>query len=373
MNKALGFGLLAVLVGAGAAWHFYGTELQGRLAQLNPAGLLNAAPAAPPAAPQQGSERNPVPVEIRKPRLGTARHQIEAVGSLRSNESVIVRPEIAGRITEILFEEGQPVRRGAPLVRLDSSIPRAQVAQARAAIALSRANFARADELAGKGAGTQRARDEAVAKLAADEAALALAQATLDKSTIVAPFDGVLGLRQISLGDYVNPGQAMVNIESLEQLKVDFRIPEVYSRLVAVNQSINLRLDALPNGSFDGKVYAIDPALDPNGRAAILRARLPNTDKQLRPGMFARVTLTVEDRTNAVLVPETALVPAGQDITIFKLVGGKAIQTKLRIGLRRNGEVEVLEGLSADDQIVAEGGVKLRNGQFVRQSEIKGS
>lgn len=367
MKKALGFGLLAVLVAAGAGWHFYGAELRDKLA------LVSAAPAAAPAPPQQGSERNPIPVEIRAPKLGNARQQIEAVGSLRSNESVILRPEIAGRITEILFEEGQPVKRGTPLVRLDASIARAQVAQARASIVLSRANYARADELFGKGAGTQRSKDEATAKLAADEASLALAQATLDKSTILAPFDGVLGLRQVSVGDYVNPGQAMVNLEGLDQLKVDFRIPEVYSRLVAVNQVINLRLDALPGSSFEGKVYALDPALDPNGRAAILRARLPNSDKQLRPGMFTRVTLIVEDRANAVLVPETALVPSGQDITVFKVVNGKAMQTKLRIGLRRAGEVEVLEGLAATDRIVVEGGVKLRNGQFVRQTEVKGS
>lgn len=368
MKKALGFGVLAVLVAAGAGWHFYGPELRDKLA------VVSAAPAAAPATPpQQGSERNPIPVDIRLPKLGNARHQIEAVGSLRSNESVILRPEIAGRITEILFEEGQPVKRGTPLVRLDASVARAQVAQARASIVLSRANFARADELFGKGAGTQRSKDEATAKLAADEATLALAQATLDKSTILAPFDGVLGLRQISVGDYVNPGQAMVNLEGLDQLKVDFRIPEVYSRLVAVNQVINLRLDALPGSSFEGKVYALDPALDPNGRAAILRARLPNSDKQLRPGMFARVTLTVEDRANAVLVPETALVPAGQDITVFKVVNGKAVQTKLRIGLRRAGEVEVLDGLAATDRIVVEGGVKLRDGQYVRQAEVKGS
>ena len=175
------------------------------------------------------------------------------------------------------------------------------------------------------------------------------------------------------VADSLNPGQALVNIESLDQLKVDFRIPEVHAHLIAVNQTIQVRVDALPGKSFEGKVYAMDPAFDPGGRAAILRARLPNPNKQLNPGMFARVSLIVEDRANAVLVPETALVPVGNDIFAFRVIDGKAVMTKLRIGLRRAGEVEVLEGLSASDQIIAEGGQKIRDGQYVRASEIRGS
>ncbi|WP_430398669.1 efflux RND transporter periplasmic adaptor subunit [Ferrovibrio sp.] len=373
MKKAFGLGVLALLVAGGAGWMFYGPQLREMVAQATP-GASAAAPKAPQGgAGQQGTARNPIPVDVRVPRIGNARQQIEAVGSLRSNESVILRPEIAGRITEILFEEGQPVKRGMPLVRLDASIARAQVAQARANIALSRANFGRAEELYGKGAGTQRARDEATAKLQTDEAALALAQATLDKSTLLAPFDGVVGLRQVSVGDYVNPGQAMVNIESIEQLKVDFRIPEINAHLIAVNQNVRVRLDAMPGPTFDGTVFAIDPAIDPNGRAAILRARLPNPEKKLRPGMFARVTLVVEDRANAVLVPETALVPAGRDIYVLRVVDGRAVQTKVKPGLRRDGEVEIMEGLKAGEPIVVEGAVKLRDGQYVRATEIKGS
>jgi len=360
MSRIIGFGVLALAVAAGAGWWLYGDQIRDKMAPT--------AVASAPSGPQQGSQQAPIAVDIRPVVLGRVRDQIEAVGSLRSNESVILRPEIAGRITEILFEEGQPVKRGTPLVRLDAAIPRAQVNQARASIALSRANHARAEELYGKGAGTQRARDEAVAKLSADEAALALAQATLDKSTIIAPFDGVLGLRNVSMGDYVNPGQALVNIESLDQLKVDFRIPEIYSQLIAVNQTIRVRLDAITGKSFEGKVYAIDPAFDPNGRAVILRARLPNPERQLNPGMFARVTLIVEERNNAMLVPETALVPMGRDVYAYRVVDGRAVQSKLRIGLRREGQVEILEGVERDDRIVAEGAQKLRNGQYVREA-----
>lgn len=361
MKKSFGISIVALAVVGGVIW-VYGPEIREAAAPNT------ARPAA--AVPRQGSAQAPIPVDIRMVATGTVRQQIEAIGSLRSDESVVLRPEISGRVSEILFDEGQPVKRGAPLLRLDAAIARAQVNQARASATLSRANYSRARELADRGAGTQRTLDEAQAKLSSDEAQLALAQATLEKSSIHAPFDGIVGLRQVSLGDYVNPGQAIANIESVEQLKVDFRIPEIHAQLIASGQAIRVRLDAFPGASFDGRVYAIDPAIDPNGRAVILRARLPNTDKKLRPGMFARVTLIVEERPNAVLIPETALMPMGQDVFVFRVVDGKAVQTRLRTGLRRGGEVEILDGLKAGDSIVAEGAQKLRDGQHVRESKL---
>jgi membrane fusion protein (multidrug efflux system) len=340
--------VLVAAVAAAAAWHFMGSRQSGSLAAVN-----NTAPAL-------------VTVEAGPVRFSTVRRQIEAVGSLRSNESVILRPEISGRITEILFDEGQRVQKGMPLIRLDAAIARAQVEQARASLVLSKANHERAEDLYRRGAGTQRARDEAVSKLRADEAALALAQATLDKATLVAPFDGIIGLRKVSVGDYVNPGQDLVNIENIEQLKVDFRVPEIYSMQIRVGQTVQVRLDAIPNSSYEGTVYAIDPAYDPNGRAIILRARLPNRDGLLRSGMFARVTLLVDEREQAIVVPETALVPISGDHFIFRVVDGKAVLTKVKIGLRRRGQVEILDGLDRDAVIVTEGAVKLRDGTAVR-------
>jgi membrane fusion protein (multidrug efflux system) len=364
MKKSVGISILVLAVVGGIIW-VYGPDIRSQLTP-NTAGTTAA-------APRQGSAQAPIPVDIRPVNVGAVRQQIEAIGSLRSDESVVLRPEISGRVSEILFDEGQPVKRGTTLLRLDAAIARAQVNQARASIILSRANHSRAKELFERGAGTQRTLDEALAKLSNDEAVLALAQATLDKSSIQAPFDGIVGLRQVSVGDYVNPGQTIANIESVEQLKVDFRIPEIHAQVIGVGQAIRVRLDAFPGVSFDGSVYAIDPAIDPNGRAVILRARLPNPDKKLRPGMFARVTLIVEERQNAVLIPETALMPMGRDIFAFRVVDGKAMQTKLRTGLRRGGEVEILEGLKVGDTIVAEGAQKLRDGQYVRESKLAGS
>ena len=346
MRWLVGIFVIAAVAAAGA-WHFLGNRTPGPMAAVN-------------------TVTPPVTVEAAPVKLSTVRRQIEAVGSLRSNESVIVRPEISGRITEILFDEGQQVRKGMPLLRLDAAIARAQLEQAKASLVLSKANHERAEDLYRRGAGTQRARDEAVFKLHADEAAVSLSQATLDKATLVAPFDGIIGLRKVSIGDYVNPGQDLVNLENIEQLKVDFRVPEIYSMQLKVGQTVRINLDAIPNSAYDGAVYAIDPAYDPNGRAIILRARLPNRDGMLRSGMFARVTLLVDERDQAIVVPETALVPIAGEQFIYRVVDGKAVLTKIKIGQRRRGQVEIMEGLERDAVIVTEGAVKLRDGTAVR-------
>lgn len=352
MRWVIGIFLIAGLVAVGYGWR-----------HIEPYFGLQRTSAAPSAAPPP----NEITVEAARVKIGTIRRQIEAVGSLRSDESVMIRPEISGRVAEILFKEGTKVSRGDPLVRLDASVAKAQVAQQTASLTLSRANQDRAAELMGKGAGSARAHDEALARLRADEAALALAQATLDKSTLVAPFDGVLGLRRISVGDYVNPGQDIVNIENLEAMKVDFRIPEVFALQLKVGQTIRVSFDAIPGKTFEGAVYAIDPALDTNGRAVILRARMANSDSLLRSGMFARVALLLDDAVQRVLVPEAALMPVGQEHFVFQVgEGGRANLTKVRIGQRRGGEVEIEDGLAKDAVIVTEGVLKLRDGSAIR-------
>ncbi len=352
MRWLIGVVLIAVLVAAGYSWR-----------HIEPHLGLQRTIAATPAAPAV----NEIAVEAARVKVGAVRRQIEAVGSLRSDESVMIRPEISGRVSEILFKEGTKVARGDALVRLDASVAKAQVAQQGASVTLSRANQERAVDLMGKGAGSARAHDEALARMRADEAALALAQATLDKSTLVAPFDGVLGLRRISVGDYVNPGQDIVNIENLEAMKVDFRIPEIFALQLKVGQQIRVSLDAVPGKTFEGSVYAIDPALDTNGRAVILRARMANTDSLLRSGMFARVVLLLDDMAQRILVPESALMPVGQDHFVFQAgEGGRAILTKVKIGQRRAGEVEVEDGLAKDAIIVTEGVLKLRDGSAIR-------
>lgn len=289
-----------------------------------------------------------------------------AIGTLRANELVVVRPESEGRVAHINFAEGQRVGRGQTLVQLDASVERAVLAQAEAALSLAKANFERADELVRKGAGTLRALDEARAKLRNDEAAVQLAHARHDKMTITAPFDGVVGLRRVSVGDYLSPGADIVNLAMIDPLKVDFRVPEILLPAVAAGQPVSIAVDAFPKRAFTGEVYAIDPVVDAEGRSIVMRARMANPQHELRPGLFARVTLTLAAREGAIFVPEQAVFPVGDRQFVYRLVEGKAKLTAVKLGERRQGEVEVLDGLAAGDRAITAGLLKVRDGTAVQ-------
>lgn len=312
-----------------------------------------------------------MPVEAAVVRVGASQRQLLAIGSLRSNESVTLRPELAGRITQFNFQEGQKVRSGQVLVQLDANMERAELTQAQASLVLSKANYERAEELMRRGAGTQRALDEARAKLRTDEAALKLMSAKLEKFTLSAPFDSVAGLRRVSIGDYVNAGAEIVNLEQIDPLKVDFRVPEIFLSGVRTGQKIAVSVDALPGRDFTGEVYAIDPLVDTGGRSIVIRARVANMDDALRPGLFARVVLTIDERQNAVFVPEQSIVPVGDQSFVFKVVDGpqagskQVAYTRVKLGERRRGEVEIIEGLAADDTVVTAGLLKIRDGMPV--------
>jgi membrane fusion protein, multidrug efflux system len=339
--------LCMLAVAGGAWWYFYAS--------------------APEAsdAPQQAQGGFAIPVETALVTVGPIERRLTAVGSLRSYESVIIRPEIAGRIAEFRFEEGERVERGQPLVVLDDSVWRAVVEQVQAALELSQANYDRAVDLLERKVGTTKARDEAFSQMRVDQAELELAKARLDKSLIRAPFDGVVGLRRVSVGDFVNAGDDIVNLEQIDPLKADFRIAESYLGAVRPGQRIELGVDAFPGQAFTGEVYAIDPLIDESGRSILLRARLPNPEHVLRPGLFARVTLVLNERDNAIQVPEQALVPQGQEQFVFRVVDGKAAFTKVEVGIRREGMVEITAGLGPEDEVVTAGQLKIRDGAEV--------
>jgi len=354
--------VLAALAG-GAYWYF--VKQGGTVAELTalvrggaaptPGGASAAKPGGPGGMPPTAVEAVPV-------KIGNVARTVTAVGSLLSNESVVIRPEMAGRISEIAFQEGQRVAKGTVLVRLDDSIARATLAQAQASIAFSRAELSRADQLVRQNTGPLRTREQAAAKLQADEASVQLAKAQLDKQVLTAPFDGVLGLRKVSVGDYMQAGKDIVNIEAIDTLKLDFRVPEMFLSAVRIGQTLKVSVDAFAGRSFDGQVYAIDPLIDVNGRAVVIRARVANPDGALRPGLFARVALTLTVVPDAVLIPEQAIVAFGKEQFVFKVVEGKVAQTKVVLGERRNAEVEITQGLKPGDVVVTAGQLKIRDG-----------
>lgn len=323
-----------------------------------------ATPSAQNAAQPVAAPAAPVRVEVAAVKEIPFARGLSAVGSLRSDESVVLRPEVAGRIQAIEFKEGQPVTRGQVLIRLDDSVPRAELAQARANLTLAQSHYRRAVELQGKGFVSQQARDESASTLKVQEAAVALAQARLDKMTILAPFAGIVGLRSVSVGDYVNQGQDLAPLEAIDPLKVDFRVPEMYLSKVRVGQQLTLRLDALPGQERQGQVYAVSPLVDAGGRSILLRATVNNNDAVLRPGMFARVQLMF-NQDKALVAPEAALSPSGETQYVYRVKDGKAEKREVTIGERREGRVEILTGVAVGDQLVVAGIQRVTDGAAV--------
>jgi membrane fusion protein, multidrug efflux system len=322
-----------------------------------------------PQGESGGFHMPPPSVEVAPVTMGNVSRTVEAVGTLRANESVTIRPEIAGRVVAIGFSEGQKVRKGALLVALDDAVFRAEVAEKSANRKLSELAYDRAKLLVEKKAASIELRDRAEAQLEADDAALQLARARLDKTRIIAPFDGVIGLRTVSVGDFVDVGQVLVNLVDIDLLKVDFRVGEVYLPDVTAGQNIAVEVDAFPKQTFSGRVYAIEPEVDINGRAVVIRARLPNGENQLRPGLFSRVTLIVDSNAQAMLVPEDAIVPLGDQHFVYRLVDGRALLTEVQIGKRKDTRVEIRQGLNPGDIVVTAGQLKLRDGVTVSASD----
>ena len=368
-RKAIASVALLLAAGGGAYWYFQMGPGRGTGPVSTGVGLAPSG-AAPPAAaatqPRPPGGMPPAMVEATRPRIGQSRETVTAVGTFRSNESVVLRPEVASRVKAINFEEGQKVKKGQVLVQLDAATEEATVAQAEAAYALSKANNERQVTLGARQIAAERSVDEARAALKRDEAALLMAKARLEKFTLTAPWDGIVGLRKVSVGAYINVGQEIVNIEQIDPLKVDFRIPENLLAAVRVGQEIAVTADAFPGRSFPGKVFAIDPLIDELGRAVVVRALIANSDELMRPGVFARVTLTLNTKDNALFLPEQALMPVGERHSVFKVVDGKAQIASVEIGRRQGGEVEVVKGIGPDDLVVSAGQIKLRNGAPVQ-------
>ena len=315
------------------------------------------------------SPANIVLVEAAKIQTARLAQAITAVGSLRSDESITIRPEVAGRISEIGFAEGKQVVKGSLLIRFDTSVQRAELQQAEANLALSRSRLDRARDLFNKNFISAQARDEAESNFKVAQATYDLAQARMTKLEIRAPFSGLVGLRQVSVGDYVKDGQDIANLEAIDPLKVDFRVPEIYMKQVAAGQAMQIALDAFPSQTFTGRVFAINPLVDANGRSIVVRAVVNNADARLRPGMFARVKLLTSDSRESMTIPEQALVPAGDDFYVFKVTDGKAIRTKVEIGQRQTGIVEITGGLANNDIVVTAGQIKIRDGSNVKVAE----
>jgi len=361
------------LAGGGAWWwqNHAGKSGAGGQAAMggasSGAGVAASAPGAGGRAGGGGGGGGPPTVEVGKAEALTLTDDVQAVGSLKSAQGVMLRPETAGRIARLGFADGARVRRGQLLVQLDDTLQQAQLKQADAQASIARTNLQRSRELQSQGFVSQSAVDQNAAALQVAEAQVALAQAQAARMKVLAPFDGTAGLRVVDVGDYVKDGADIVNIEDLAALKVQFAVPERYIDRLRAGQAVELLVDALPGRKFKGRVEAVDSQVDANGRALQVLAKVDNSGALLKPGMFARPRVVFSVREGAVVVPEEALVPLGNKQLLFKVVdgaGGQKVAQRLeaKVGLRLPGKVEIVEGVKAGDSLVTAGHARLLRG-----------
>lgn len=308
----------------------------------------------------------------------TLEEDVQTVGSLQSKQGVMLRPEVSGRVSRVAFVDGQEVKQGQVLIQFDDALQQAQLKQALAQAAIAQTNLQRQKDLVAQNFVSQSAVDQTAAALAVAQAQVALNRAQLARMRLVAPFNGVVGIANVDLGDYVREGADIVAIEDQSAMTVDFRVAERWSARVAKGQPVEIVVDALPGQGFAGTVRAIDSQLDANGRSVLVRATVDNPKRTLRSGMFARARVVFDKRSNAVVVPEEALVPQGDKQYVIKIIDGPQgakVSQKVEavIGVRTVGKVELLKNIAAGDTIVTAGHTRLlaRDGVPVRVIDLE--
>jgi membrane fusion protein (multidrug efflux system) len=366
--------VVGIAAASGAAWW-----IQNKPGAGNPEVTAGGAPSvvAPQAGASAAGAARPAAVEVARVELARLTDDTQAVGSLRSRQGVVLRPEVSGRITQLNFRDGERVRKGQLLVQFDDQLPAAQLKQSQAELSIAIANHKRNQELLAQNFVSQRSVEESAANLEVAQAKLALAQATLARLKVMAPFDGIAGIRTVNQGDYLKDGADIVNIEDIDAVYVDFRLPERFQSKVRKGQSATIDLDALPGRKFTALIQAVDPLVDANGRSVGVRGCIDNRQLQLRPGMFARVAVVFGVRDNAKVVPEEAIVPQGQKAYVIKVVDGPEKDSKLsqrvevKVGIRRPGRVEIVEGLNEGDTVVIAGQQRIqKDGSALRILEV---
>lgn len=316
----------------------------------------------------------PSPVEAVTIESQSWRPGLSSVGSLRAINGVEVANEVAGVVSEVAFESGQSVSKGDVLIRLEDSVDQAALAALEAQAQLANETYQRYSNLLPRNAVSQSQFDEARANYQAARADAEQQRAQLNKKTIRAPFDGVVGLRQVDLGEYIAVGTPIVDLNMLDPIHVDYSVPERALDQVAAGRGIELTVAAYPERVFEGEILAIAPSINESSRTLNVRAQLENADGALHPGMFAEVSTLSADTRDVLTLPRTALSFNTYGDFVFRIVENDQGQTvasrqQVTTGSTRGDVVEIVDGLSAGDQVVATGLLRLRDGQPVKVAE----
>jgi len=299
-----------------------------------------------------------LPVEVAIARVDTVRDEIAATGQIEAVQSIDLRPEVDGRIVEILVREGQEVDQGTPLFKVDDAQLQAQVAQLAAQRDLAEQGLARAKELAQENASSAADLERAEATARGAQAQYDLQRIRLERTTALAPFAGVAGQRYVSLGDYVTTDTRLVSLHTVNPQRASFQVPERFARSLRPGQQVTFQVAAIPGRDFTGTVDFVDPVVQLPSRTILVKARVPNPQRLLQPGMFIEARLVTAVRPGAIVIPEDAVVPLQGENVVWVVSDGKAQRRSVTLGVRTPGFVEVSTGVEAGAQVVV-GGLEL--------------
>ncbi len=308
----------------------------------------------------------PVVVQVTQAKTQQWYEQIQATGTLSAFQGVMIRPQVAGTITQINFKSGEEVSKGAPLIQIYPSILEAQLQRDKAATALSEVEFRRAEELFKKKAISKQNLDVQSSELVQNQAQVEQTEAQLKQNNITAPFSGILGLKLVDVGDYVSVGQNLVNLQQIDSLRVEFSVPEVYLSELAIGQTVELYPSSEPKTLYKGEVYAFDSAVDTDTRSLFMRAKVANNEHKLLPGIFAKVTLLAGEKHPVITVPQTAIVYSPEGNSVYLAKDNTAQKVSVTLGIRRGLDIEVKTGLKEGDTVVAAGQIKLSDGASIK-------
>jgi len=291
---------------------------------------------------------------------------VKATGSLTAYNGIMIKSETSGRVTKIFFKSGDYVKAGTPLVEIYPDIIKGQLKKAEAQLELSKINYVRYEKLYQKGFYTKADLDQAFTNIKSNEGDVDQLKAQLVQTLIRAPFDGLLGIIQISLGDYLTPGKNIVNLQALNPIWIDFNIPESYFTELKIGQGIDMKTPAVPNQTFSGTVSAMESAIDKNSRLVTIRASIPNEKFQLLPGTYGEVTLKLGQPQEVILAPQSAITYSQKENYVYRIINQKAVKTPVTLGERQeNNQIIITKGLHEKDIIVAAGQLKLHDGATV--------
>ena len=303
-----------------------------------------------------------MPVETAEARQDTVIETINASGQVEAVQSILLKPEVDGRIVQILVRDGATVGRGTGLFKIDDAELRAQVDRAEAEFDLAQQALDRTKSLMTQNASSQADLERAEATARGTRAQLELLKIRLERTTVRAPFAGVVGGRTVSLGDFVGTDTELISLQTIDPMRATFDVPERYAEEVNIGQGIEFQVAALPGQTFRGVVEFVDPVVRLPARTIQVKARVPNPRRRLQAGMFVDVRLATEVRPKAVVVPEEAVVATQAGTTVWAVKDGKVERREVRLGVRSPGEVEILQGVSAGEAVVVGGQAMLQPG-----------